>query len=205
MALGGGRHRLDAAEDGADRAVEVPGDDRQQHLERAVDLAAEAAAAGAGEHVDGIGGEAQHVGDLVPVHVRGLGGGRDLQPVADAACPAGLGLDIGVLDEGGLEAALDDNVRFGERGLGIALLHEAAPHHVVVVAGMDDGRAGGRRVFDPVDVGPDLVTDRHVLVADAVHGRIVADERQHRLAPMLHLAVGEDRLVLDMGVDPRKR
>ena len=200
VALGGGRHRLDPVEDRADRAVEVPRRDRQQHLERTVDLAAEAAAAGAGQHVDRVDGQAEHVGDLVPVHMRRLGGGRDLQPAAGAARPARLGLDIGVLDEGGLEAALDDDVGFGERRLGLALLHEAGPHHVVFRPGMDDRRVLGERALDPVRVRADLVADRHVLVADPVHRLVVADQGQHRLAAMLDLAVGEYRLVLDMRI-----
>ena len=157
--------------------------------------------------MDRLVGQAEHVGDLVPVHMRRLGGGRDLQPVADPARPARLGLDIGVLDESGLEAALDDDVRFGERGLGLALLHEAAPHHVVVVAGVDDGRAFRHRALDPVGVRADLVMDRHVLVADPVHRFVVADEREDGLAAMLHLAVRENRLVLDMriGAEPVDR
>ena len=201
MALGRRSHRLDPVEHRADRPVEVPRRHRQQHLERAVDLAAEPASAGAGQHADRVDGKAEHVGDLVAVHVRRLGGGRQLQPVADTPRPTRLGLDIGVLDEGGLEAALDHHVRFRERGIGIALLHEAAPHHVVVVAGVDDGRAFRHRGLDPVDMRADLVMDRHVLVADAVHRLVVPDQSQHGLAAILHLAVGEHRLVLDVRID----
>ena len=53
--------------------------------------------------------DAQHACRLLPVHVGRLRAGGDLdaiRPVADGHGVAGLRLDVGVLDEGGLEAAL---------------------------------------------------------------------------------------------------
>ena len=49
-------------------------------------------------------------GDVVAVHVGRLRAGVRSRAVADAARAAGLGLDIGVLDEAGLEVALDDGI-----------------------------------------------------------------------------------------------
>ena len=57
--------------------------------------------------------DAEDRGDVVAVHVGRLGAGLDLDAVADAPGKAGLGLDIGVLDEAGLEGALDDDRRLG--------------------------------------------------------------------------------------------
>ena len=51
--------------------------------------------------------DAEHARGLVAVHVGRLRAGGDLHPLADRHGVAGLRLDIGVLDERGLEAALD--------------------------------------------------------------------------------------------------
>ncbi len=52
----------------------------------------------------------ENSGDVVAVHIGRLGAGLHLDAVADAAGEAGLGLDIGMLDEAGLEGPFDDDV-----------------------------------------------------------------------------------------------
>ncbi len=112
MPLGGGGHGLRARVDDAHRAPRHPRRHRQQRLHRHVELAAEAAAAGGRADAHARGVDAQHARGLLQVHVGRLRAGRDLDAVgaigavADGHCEAGLGLDVGVLDELGLEAAL---------------------------------------------------------------------------------------------------
>ena len=57
--------------------------------------------------------DAENLRDVVAVHIGRLRAGLDFDAVADAPREAGLGLDIGVLDEAGLELALDDDVGVG--------------------------------------------------------------------------------------------
>ena len=79
-----------------------------------VELAAEPAAAGGGHDAHLRGLEPHHARDLVAVHIGRLGGDVDLDAVANALGPAGFRLDIGMLDEGGLERALGHRRAAGE-------------------------------------------------------------------------------------------
>ena len=73
--------------DAADRPVEDERGDRDERLEREVELAAEAAAAGARDDAHAVGRQAEDQGELVAVHVRRLGGHEDLDPVVDDVAP----------------------------------------------------------------------------------------------------------------------
>jgi hypothetical protein len=55
-----------------------------------------------------LGPELEHPRDLVAVHVRRLSRCMHLDALADAARPAGFGLDIGVLHEARPECAFGD-------------------------------------------------------------------------------------------------
>ena len=120
MALGRGRHALGPGPGHAHRLAGDPGCYRQDRLEERVQLAAEPAAAGRGDDPHLLGCDPQHARHFVPVHVGCLRGGEDLDPVALAHGVAGLGLDIGVLDEAGLDRIVGGHERAGEQGLGIA-------------------------------------------------------------------------------------
>ena len=98
MPLGRRPHRFRAREHHADRAVQHPGRQRDERLDPEVQLAAEPATARTGDHADLLVGEAEDERDLVAVHVRGLGGREDGDPVADPLRIPGLGFDVGVLD-----------------------------------------------------------------------------------------------------------
>ena len=54
--------------------------------------------------------DAENFRDVVAIHVRRLRAGLDFDAIADASRKAGFRLDIGVLDEAGLERALDDEI-----------------------------------------------------------------------------------------------
>ena len=62
----------------------------------------------------------ENAGDAVAIHVGRLGAGLHLDAIADAAGEARLRLDIGVLDEAGLERAFDHDVGRSERAFRIA-------------------------------------------------------------------------------------
>ncbi len=155
MPLGGGSHQLRARVDDAHGAPGHPRRHRQQRLHRHVELAAEAAAARrrADAHARAV--DAQHAGRLLQVHVRRLGAGRDLDAVGAMICArpdrhgiAGLRLDVGVLDELGLEATLSGRGCAGMSGLDVARLQVAAREHVVGRAGVDRRRRWRQRLVD---------------------------------------------------------
>ena len=70
--------------------------------------------------------------------------------VADPSSEAGFRLDVGMLDERGLEGALGHHRGAGERRFGVALAHQAADQDVVGPIGEQPRRARRQR---RVDVG----------------------------------------------------
>ena len=152
MALRARGHRLRAGPDGADGSpvVEAPGRDRDQRMDAEVELAAEAAAAGGRDDPHLVRADAEDQRDLVAVHVRRLGADRELDPVADAARDAGLGLDVRVLDERRLDLDLRGHRRASRaqrrrrRGASAAADEDVAGRGVVQRAGRPD-RAPRRR------------------------------------------------------------
>ena len=98
-------HRLRPRVHAADRAAGDHRGDREQRLDRQVELAAEAAAAGARDDPDGVLRQAEDERELVAIHVRRLGRRPDLDPPVDDARGPGLGLDVRVLHERRLERA----------------------------------------------------------------------------------------------------
>ena len=186
VALGGGAHRFRPRVGAAHRPVEQPGSERDQGLQREVELAAEAAAAAGRDDADAVLGEAHDQRDLVAIHVGRLGAGRDLEPLAFAPREAGLGLDIGMLDEAGLPAALGDRRGGGQPGGDVALRGAAAHQDVVRPVGMQRRRAVGERLVDGDQRRQRFPFDRQVGIGDAVERGGVADQRHHRLAAIAH-------------------
>ena len=125
MALGRARHALGALVDQGDRPLDQGRGEREQRLHREIELAAEAAAAGRGQDAHPLRRDAQHARGLVAVEIGRLRRDVDLDPLADAARPAGLGLDVGMLDEGRGELALGDRRALRERGLAVARADDA--------------------------------------------------------------------------------
>ena len=201
MALGRGRHALRPRVDQGDRPAELPRRHRHQRLDREVELAAEAAAAGRRHDAHRLGPQPHDDRHLVAVHVGRLGRDMDLDAIAHALGPAGLGLDIGVLDEGGLEHAL------GHRGAGregfvrLAALHAALQQQIARLVGLHQRRIGCHRGIEADNRRLRRPGDRHVVVADRQHDVALADQGDDGLAAIAHLAVGQHRLVLDVGID----
>ena len=143
------------------------------------------------------GGKPQDGRRVVAVHVGRLGGGGDLDPVAHAPRPAGLGLDIGVLDEGGFEAALDRD----------GALRPAPPRrrpartrplHQNVARRGSRWSCGARRIERRLDGehGRQLLPgDGEGREVEALDRLALAHDGGHGLAPEAGLAFGEDGLV----------
>ena len=93
-------------------------------------------------------GQTQDRLELGPVHVRRLRRHLYLDPIADAFRGARFRLDVGVLDEAGLEDALDLDLRGGERLVQVAAPDVAADQDVAVARVVELGRTGSLRVVD---------------------------------------------------------
>ena len=195
-------HRLRPRIDRADRVVEQERGDRDQRLERQVELAAEPAAARARDDPHAVLGQPEDQRQLVAVHVRRLGGGEDLDAAVDDARRPGLGLDVGVLDVGGLERPGRRRGGRGQVGVDVAQPDEALDEDVPGRGLVEPGRGRVERGVDADQRRQRLPLDRQLVVGDGGHGRGVADERQHGLAAVADVALGEDRLVLAGRVDP---
>ena len=110
---------------------------------------------------------------------------------------SGLGLDVRVLDEAGLEDALDLDLRSRERVVQIAATNVAADQDVAVARVVQPGRAGSLGVVDRHH-GRQLVPGhrerRHV---QRRHRLRLADDHGDGLTPEAHLLVGfgEHRLI----------
>ena len=128
----------------------------------------------------------------------------DLEPVADPSCPAGLRLDVGVLDERRLKLAFDHDRGGLQGGIDVAASDPAAHEHVVRVVLMQCRGVGRERRLD-VDRRQRLPLDRQVLVRDGDDRVGLADEREDRLPDVAHDPVREHRLVLAGLVDPERR
>jgi hypothetical protein len=131
MPLGAGLHRLGPLVDQAHRPAELPGGDREQRLHRDVELAAEAAADRRRARCAPAPGAIASTWAISSRSMYGrLGAGEDADPARRAAGgavdrlgPAGLGLDVRVLDVAGLEARARPQRRtrrVGEGGIDVA-------------------------------------------------------------------------------------
>jgi hypothetical protein len=119
--------------------------------------------------------------------------------VADAS--AQLGLDVGVLDEAGFEGALRGVGGLREGGGGVAVADEAAGEDIVRLVFVNCRGAMGERRRGAVDRRQRRPNDRQVRSVDGLYGLAAADQGEDRLAAMADMALGEHRLVLEIGID----
>ena len=201
VALRGRGHGLGPRVHRPHRPAELPRRDRQQRLHRDVELAAERATDRGGHDLHPLGLDPEDARGLVAVHVRRLGAGEDPDAVANPLGVARLGLDVRVLDEARRELALGHVRRSAERRLDVALRDPAADQDVVRIWRVNRLLRIGQCLLDLGLRRLRRPADRDLVVADAEHGMLLADQAQHRLAVKPHAAVGEHRLILHVGKD----
>ena len=205
MAFGGGGHAFGPCVDAGHVLAGEPGREPDQRVDRHVQLAPEPAAAGRGDdpHLRGL--EFHHDGHLVTVHIGRLGGDVDLETgvlaLADTPGPAGLGFDVGVLDEAGFEGAFGHRCALCKGAGRIALAYAAILQQVARLVREHERRARGHRRIEAEDGGQGFIADGQGRFVDAFDRFACADQCDHSLAAKPRFAVGEDGLVLDVRVD----
>ena len=200
MSLGRRRHALDAVPYGTHGPLQNPARYGQQGLHRDIELAAKTATTSRGDDAHALLCKAKHPRHLVPVHVGRLRAGKDLHALADATGIARLGLDIGVLDKTGLEAAFS-HMSGNENGLiGIAFLHEAARQHIIRFEIMQR-RISNQPLSNPDGRGLDLPGDWQISDCHGVDAVRLAHQRQDRFAAIANLTIGQHGLILEIGID----
>ena len=195
MALGGGLQRLRSGVNHGGGTAGEPCGKRHTGLHRQIELGAEAAAAGRGDDADLLRRKAHDQRRVITVHVGRLRRGGDFDAVADAARPSGLGLNIGVLDEGGFELALDDDGIGGERCFDVARFHMAAHQDVAGPRLLQLRCERVKRCGDGEDGRALLPRYGEGLEFQRIDGGALAHHGGHGLAAEARLAFGEDRLV----------
>ena len=195
MALGRRHDRFAARIDHAHRPIEPPGGDRDEGLDRQIELRAEAAADRRRNDAHLLGRDAEDLRDVVAIHIGRLRAGLDLDAVADAAREARLGLDIGVFDETRLEGAFDDDVRRGEARRGVAARHTSARQDVARAVRVNAFGALFERLVDRRQRRQRAPGHRKRREIEMAHRLIVADHKRHRLAAKAHEALREHGLV----------
>ena len=134
-------------------------------------------------------------GDLVAVHIGRLGAGEDLDAVADAAGIAGLGLDIGVLDEAGLEAPSTTTSAAASAASTSPRTTRPRVRTLPGRSACTRRRAGRERRLDRRQRGSGVPVTGKVARSSAAIAVVIADDRRDRLAAKARLALGEHRLV----------
>ena len=92
--------------------------------------------------------DAENFRDVVAIHVGRLRAGLDFDAIADASGKAGFRLDIGVLDEAGLEGALDDEIRGRQARRDVAARDAPAGQDIAGAASVDPLRFGRERLVE---------------------------------------------------------
>ena len=146
-------------------------------------------------------GQCQHPRSLVAMLIGRLGRHMQLDLVAAADRPAGLRLDVGVLDEARLVHDLDDVGRAGESRRDVAALNAAIGQDVAGTVRMQLDRALDFRRVDARYRRQRLIGNRHFGIVDCRQDCRGPDERNDRLAAIAHDAVRQHRLILDVGID----
>ena len=133
--------------------------------------------------------------NVVAIHIGRLRAGLDLDAVADAASKARLGLDVGVLDETGLESAFDHDIRRGEARSDIAARHASGRQDVMSAARMNTFGALFERLFERRERGPRAPGHGKRRKVEIAHRLAVADHQRDGLAAEARDALREHRLV----------
>ena len=195
MALGRRHDQFAARIDHAYRTIEQPRGDRDEGLNRQIELRAKPAADRRRDDPHLLGRDAQDLRNVVAIHIGRLRAGLDLDAVADAASKARLGLDIGVLDKARLESAFDHDIRRGEARCDIAARHPSGRQDVTGAARVNTFGALIERLFERRERGPRAPGHGKRRKVEIAHRLAVADHQRDRLAAKAGDALREHRLV----------
>ena len=195
MALGRRHDRLGARIGHPHRPVQAPRRNGDERLDRQIELGAEAAADGGREDPHVLRRDAEDFRDVVAVHIGRLGAGLDFDALAHAAREAGLRFDIGVLDEAGLEFALDHDIGGRETRLDIAARDAPARQDIAGPAGMNALRVGRQRGFHARQRRQGPPRDGKTGEIERARRIVLADDQSDRFAAKPRDALRERRLV----------
>ena len=174
----------------------MPGGGGQHGLHRLIQLAAKATTANRRHDTHLFRRQIHDQGNLVTVHIWRLGRDMDFQTVAVAPGEAGFGLNIGMFDETGAPfsfcriAALTQS--FGAKALAqVGIDQQVAWAIIVQLPG-----ALGQRLFQPGHRHQGFIDNRQFFVGNRRQRFPLPHQGKDRLAPVAHLTVRENRLIL---------
>ncbi len=196
VALGGRGHRFLPRVGERCRPARLQRDQPDQRLQRHVDLGAEAAAGRRRHDAHLLRRQAEHQRRVVAVHMRRLRAGGNHQRVAIHAREAGLRLDIGVLDIGGLDR------RRRRHAPRVASAASGSPRSTNPLVRRLPARLSCRRAapsFDRIARFEHMRLlapfDREAAEVETGDRRALAGDQRDRLAAEPHEALGQRRLV----------
>jgi len=195
MTLGRGLHGFLAAIGQGGRPVQAPGGDGDIGLQGDVELGAEATTARRRQDTNLRRIQGHDLRHRLPVHVRRLGRGEDLEAIPDAAGKPGFGLDIGVLDERRGKAALRNMDRLSKPGRDIAALDNAAHQHIAFAPGMKPWGVLGPSLGGGQHVRQGRPAHRECVQIEILHRGALAGDGGHGLAAKANHRLGKDRLI----------
>ena len=179
----------------AHRLARHPCRQRDEGLQRNIQLGAKAAAGGGRHDAHLAGFEAHDLGHAVAIHVGGLGAGINLDALAHPARIARFGLDIGVLDKTRFHLALDHLIGSGEGFFHVAALHQPAGQEIAGAGVVQQVSACGLGLGWRHEGGQRGPCDGEIVIAERFDGCAIAHHRGHCLAAKPRHPLSEHRLV----------
>ena len=165
-------------------------------MDREVDLAAERAAHGGLHHAHPVDRPPQHRGEFGPLVVHPLADRVEGHAGVVGHGHAGLGFDVGVLDQLGAEGPFDHDR--GSAAMAAAVSPRSTCRWIIDVAVGEEGRGVGQHGLLGVEDAPGVPGRRlDEGAGPGGLGRRSRRRRRHRLTVEAHPVGGEEGLVLD--------
>src|SRR3984957_13723040 len=182
MTLGRRHDRFAARINHADGPIEQPRGDRDEGLNRQIELRAKPAADRRRYDPHLLGCDSEDLRNVVAIHIGRLGTGLNLDAVADTASKARLGLDIGVLHKACLESAFDHDIRRREACSDIATRYPSSRQDVMSAMWVNTFSALVERLFERRESWPQTPGHGKRREVEIAHRLSVADHQRDRLA-----------------------